>query len=248
MLYLWHNLSTLLLIDIQIISNFSLLYTHNAAEKISYVSPYEQTSLGCKCCAVGYNNLNYTAKVFINLYSYKQRIYSPTTSQAFGIVRFKLFCQADGYERVLDIFEMAEWCWVAWKCAAQITFQKELAQEYSQITTFSHDVLRSTATFYPGSSSSHRVPNKFLSTAVVLGPRHFYSMWNLSNKQSLLWSSPLAWLRLCQIYIRVQGSLCPILLPRCALWYEAFLPPIIFPIHFLYFNSHLSSYFMEYSN
>lgn len=76
------------------------------------MSPYEQISLGCKCC-VGYNNLNYTAKVFINLYSCKQCIYSSITSQAFSIVRFKLFCQTDGCERVFNIFEIEEWCWVA---------------------------------------------------------------------------------------------------------------------------------------
>lgn len=78
-----------------------------------------------------------------------------------------------------------------------------------------------------------------------------------SNKQSLLWSSPLGWLRLCPLYITAWNSL-PILLSRCAWWSEAFpaqffplpvyVPQALLPIHFSHFNSILRTTNMENSN
>lgn len=59
--------------------------------------------------------------------------------------------------------------------------------------------------------------------------RSFILKVNSSNKQSWLWSSPLGWLRLCQLHIIVGGSLCPILLLRCALWSEGFSCSILSP-------------------
>lgn len=43
-------------------------------------------------------------------------------------------------------------------------------------------------------------------------------MWYSINRQCLLWSSPVGWLRFCQICIEISGSPSPILLP----------PPFIF--------------------